>query len=141
MSKPSWPGFNKRTSHGIHSQLCPHRQETRTVLNHTLGEIVKGCFPVWFFGSWVSVTVCVGSGGRANGCQGSGHLLGGKLSTSLNIDLAGLYVLTSFHRHPTPTHTCNHTNIPSTSKLGGGAATRYQPRLSILNSVFGWAGR
>jgi hypothetical protein len=47
-----------RASHGIHSQLT-RGKENRIALNHIPGGVVKGHFPVWFFGSWSSA----GSGG------------------------------------------------------------------------------
>lgn len=102
-----------RASHGIRSQLT-RRQEDRTVFNHIPGELVKRYFSIWFFGSWSSVGVCVGSGGR--GMDGRG---GGRLSTILNIGSAGLYALTSFYtpftQTPPPnTHMQIHTGIRST---------------------------
>lgn len=50
------------------------RQESRTVLNYILGDIFKGIFPVWFFGSWAVSSMCgmwrQGKGGRV--CPPSG---------------------------------------------------------------------
>lgn len=131
-----------RAIHGIHS-LFTRRQGSRTVLNHILGEIVKGLFShlvLWELGQ-------CGMWGQGMGVWGvSDHLLGGKLSTVLNISPAAL---TSFPDHPhrqLPCHPHPHTphthlyNILNTSKLHGGLATMASIQVSVFLTLIGRAG-